>query len=492
VTLFDAVDVYCERTGPEIWAEPFNALSNLGFFLAAALLLRRMDRETPGDLRALAWLVALVGGGSLVFHTIAQVWAGALDILFIALFVLAALQRVLVRAFGLRNLPAGAIVVAIAAASAGIAGVLHVPALNGSELYLGAWLALIALALGCPRPDAARWLRRAALMFAVSVSLRSMDLALCPAFPAGTHFAWHLVNAVVLWCCVRALLPAPTERGTIRRTGDPSDMEFGLAPRSPKPAAARSLRFAALVLLVFFAPLAGSLTAHLSNAAQASDWRTARRDSAGIAPDPASTPEALIQVYAARAFRWRGAFAVHTWIAAKPAGADHFTRFEVFGWGVSRGLSAVRVAPGIPDGYWYGARPELIRELRGGADIDRLIERLHAAAASYPYQRQYTLWPGPNSNTFIAYLGRAVPELSLELPPTAIGKDYLPGGGILARTPSGSGVQLSLAGLLGVTLGLEEGVEINLLGLTAGIDLWPPALKLPGIGRLGFAERAAP
>jgi hypothetical protein len=94
-------------------------------------------------------------------------------------------------------------------------------------------------------------------------------------------------------------------------------MEFGLAPRSPKPAAARSLRFAALVLLVFFAPLAGSLTAHLSNAAQASDWRTARRDSAGIAPDPASTPEALIQVYAARAFRWRGAFAVHTWIAAR-------------------------------------------------------------------------------------------------------------------------------------------------------------------------------
>src|SRR5690606_13703991 len=111
-----------------------------------------------------------------------------------------------------------------------------------------------------------------------------------------------------------------------------------------------------------------------------------------------------------------------------------------------------------------------------------------AAAEAYPYRHEYRLWPGPNSNTFVAHLARAVPELRVDLPPTAIGKDYLPGGGVFARAPSGSGVQVSLGGLLGVTMALEEGVELNLLGLSVGLDLLPPALKLPGLGRLGWPE----
>ena len=98
-------------------------------------------------------------------------------------------------------------------------------------------------------------------------------------------------------------------------------------------------------------------------------------------------------------------------------------------------------------------------------------------------------WPGPNSNTFIAWLARQLPELRLELPALAIGKDYLPGGAWVARTPSGLGGQVSAGGYAGLMASLEEGVEVNLLGLSAGIDLWPPALKLPGVGRIGFGDQ---
>ncbi len=79
---------------------------------------------------------------------------------------------------------------------------------------------------------------------------------------------------------------------------------------------------------------------------------------------------------------------------------------------------------------------------------------------------------------------REVPELRADLPPTAIGKDYL-GASIFAAAPSGSGVQVSVAGVLGVTASSVEGLELNLLGLTFGLDPWPPALKLPLVGRVG-------
>ena len=243
------------------------------------------------------------------------------------------------------------------------------------------------------------------------------------------------------------------------------------------------------VTLVYFVPVGASYLVHTIGEAQASDWRTARRDSAGIAP-PVARDEASIQAWCARAFRWRGAFGVHCWLAAKTTDSDTWTRFEVMGWQVMRGGQAVRVGPGIPDGYWYGAKPTLVRELRGGPDVNEMIGRLHAASRVYPHNDEYRIWPGPNSNTYIAYLGRAVPELSLDLPPTAIGKDYIPEGGLFARPASGSGMQFSLAGLLGVVVSPEEGLELNVLGLTAGVDVWPPALKLPGVGRVGLPSES--
>ena len=214
------------------------------------------------------------------------------------------------------------------------------------------------------------------------------------------------------------------------------------------------------------------------------DWRTASHRSAGLAPDAATHPEAVVQVYASRTFGWRGAFAVHMWLAAKSANADHYTRYEVIGWYARSGGSAVSIGDRLAaDAEWYGAPPTLIRDLRGTA-AEAVLAKLPQAVADYPHAMSYSAWPGPNSNTFIAHLGRSIPELGLTMPSIAIGKDYLPGGQLLARTPSGTGWQLSLFGIVGVIAGRDEGFELNVLGLVTGFDVRHPALKLPGIGRV--------
>jgi hypothetical protein len=216
-------------------------------------------------------------------------------------------------------------------------------------------------------------------------------------------------------------------------------------------------------------------------------WYEARRDATGLAPDPPETSEAVIQVYAARAVAWRGAFAVHTWMVVKPSAAPRYTRYEVIGFGVANGAPAVRVDRTGPDNYWFGARPELILERRG-ANVDALIDKVRAAVAAYPYPHDYRAWPGPNSNTFTAFVARAVPELGLALPSNAVGKDYLPGGAVFAAAPSGTGYQLSLFGVAGLLVARNEGIELNLLGLNLGIDFAAPGIKLPGIGTLGLSR----
>ncbi len=220
-------------------------------------------------------------------------------------------------------------------------------------------------------------------------------------------------------------------------------------------------------------------------------WYEARRDPTGLAPDPATTREGVIQVYAARAVAWRGIFGTHTWIAVKPTNAPRFTRYEVLGFGVSQGAPAVRVDRTGPDNYWFGAMPEVILDRRG-PDVDAMIDKIRAAVAAYPYPQSYRVWPGPNSNTFTAYVARAVPELGLDLPSTAIGKDYLPNGSVFAAAPSGTGYQVSLLGVAGLLAAKREGLELNFLGLTFGLDIASPGIKLPGVGRLGVTPETEP
>jgi hypothetical protein len=125
-------------------------------------------------------------------------------------------------------------------------------------------------------------------------------------------------------------------------------------------------------------------------------WYEARRDPTGLAPDPVTTPEAVVQVYAARAVSWRGVFSVHTWIVVKPTGAERYTRYEVLGFGVANGTPAIRVDRPSPDNYWFGARPQVIFDRRGPG-VDALIADIRAAVTRYPYPHEYRAWPGPNS-----------------------------------------------------------------------------------------------
>ncbi len=153
------------------------------------------------------------------------------------------------------------------------------------------------------------------------------------------------------------------------------------------------------------------------------DWRTASRESAGIAADPEKNREAIIQVYGANAWGWRGWFAIHTWIAVKPTDAASYTVYEVVGWRQASGLPVLRIEKDLPDRYWYGERPKILKEFRG-EDVDRLIAAVDQAARNYPWPETYTAFPGPNSNTFTAWIGQKVPELNLKLPFSAIGSGY--------------------------------------------------------------------
>ena len=211
-------------------------------------------------------------------------------------------------------------------------------------------------------------------------------------------------------------------------------------------------------------------------------YATANWSSAGIAPDPFQTREAIVQVYAARTGRWKGIFADHTWIAVKRSGARRFARYEVVGWGRPVRKNAYDV-----DGRWYSNPPRVVHEIRGKRAA-RLIPQIERAVRTYPAQRRgsYRVWPGPNSNTFVAHVARSVAGLQLEMPPTAVGKDFMGPGFQIGRTPSQTGWQFSYGGLIGGAIGWREGIEIHLLGATIGIDPDDLAIKLPALGKLGL------
>ncbi len=161
----------------------------------------------------------------------------------------------------------------------------------------------------------------------------------------------------------------------------------------------------------------------LSACSSNQDWRTASREPAGIAPDPAITPEAVLQVYGADAWGWRGWFAIHTWVAAKRTGEDSYTVYDVVGWRAYRGAPVVQIARDAPDRHWFGAPPRLLKEHRGPG-VDALIDAVDRAARAYPWPNEYRVFPGPNSNTFVAWIGLQVPQLGLELPFSAIGSGF--------------------------------------------------------------------
>lgn len=209
-------------------------------------------------------------------------------------------------------------------------------------------------------------------------------------------------------------------------------------------------------------------------------------DLARLAPDPVVVREAVVQIYGARVAQWHGYFGIHTWIAVKHSEADAFVVYEVTRDQLEQTGSAVLRHVRQADELWYGKAPLLLKDKRG-AGVDDLIDRIEAAATGYPFAAQYRIWPGPNSNTFVAHVAREVPELRVDLPSTAVGKDYL-GANPFARTPSGTGGQVSVFGLIGIGAGWEEGIEVNLLGLNFGIDPNSLAVDLPMLGTVGVGK----
>ncbi len=162
----------------------------------------------------------------------------------------------------------------------------------------------------------------------------------------------------------------------------------------------------------------------LTGCSKRDDWYTASRVSAGIAPDPAETSEAVVHVYGADVRGWRGWFAIHTWIATKRTDQDFYLLYDVVGWRAHHGQPVVRVIRDIPDRYWYGAKPKLLKAHQGKY-VDAMIDAVEIAAGTYPWMDTYKSFPGPNSNTFIAWVAKQVPELDLNLPFSAIGSGYV-------------------------------------------------------------------
>ena len=251
----------------------------------------------------------------------------------------------------------------------------------------------------------------------------------------------------------------------------------------------RRLRRRTTIMLIVFALFLAPILARAAFYAfdgNPRSWRDADWSSTGLLSAARDHKAARVIVFTGTAGAWKGIFSVHSWIVIKREGAPTWTRYDVVGWG-----TPVRANNWPVDGRWYGNAPVAIADI-SGPDAERLIPRIEQTVRDYDYAHagDYRIWPGPNSNSFIAAVLRAVPELGVALPPNAVGRDFR-SRVYAGLTDSGTGVELNLKGFAGAKVGWVEGVEINLLGLVAGLDLRHPGLKLPGYGRIGIESPVA-
>ncbi len=222
-----AVDIYCERTSAAFWAEPLNAISNASF-LAGALwgaVTARQRQITSPVVWLLIGMAGLIGIGSFLFHTFANVWSGLADVIpiwsFVALFVFVAMhriggvqpRRVVFIALGI----AAVLIIVFLAMDNGAAPAPSGPIssapdpLNGSGQYAPAVLALLAFAIVAwrRRHPMAIWITAAAAVFLLSLAFRTIDMRVCASFPAGTHFMWHALNGLMIGLLLQVLTRSP-------------------------------------------------------------------------------------------------------------------------------------------------------------------------------------------------------------------------------------------------------------------------------------------
>lgn len=210
-----------------------------------------------------------------------------------------------------------------------------------------------------------------------------------------------------------------------------------------------------------------------------SSWRGADWSTSGLLPSTDESRDAAIYVLAARTGGLKGALSVHTWVVLKPENGA-YERYDKVGWG-----NPVRRNAYPPDGLWYSNPPYVVAAIHGD-EAGRLIPKVKAAIEDYPYATNgdYSIWPGPNSNSFVAHVLEQVPDLGARMPTNAIGRDFRPDWLVFEHDSDWTDYRLALGGYAGLALGLDTGLEFNLLGLVAGFDFLQPAIKLPGFGRI--------
>ncbi|WP_071798216.1 hypothetical protein [Natronohydrobacter thiooxidans] len=199
----EQIIAYCERTDFTYWSEPVNALSN-GAFLLAALWVWPMTRGLPLA-RGMAVMLAVIGLGSFLWHTHATRWAALADVLpilgFILLYLFAATRDYL----GASGVAAGAVTLAFLPYAVGFGWALGliVPGLGANAAYLSVAALIAGYGLYLRGSATGRGLLIGAAILCVSLGFRMLDRPICAAFPLGTHFMWHILNAVMLGWMIR-------------------------------------------------------------------------------------------------------------------------------------------------------------------------------------------------------------------------------------------------------------------------------------------------
>lgn len=195
------IDAYCERTDFSFWAEPVNALTN-GLYLVGGLwMLWRTRKDGLPFATVLSALLIVIAVGSFLFHTLATAWAGAADSLPIAVFILVYLYAVNSDVLALSRWKAALLTAAFLPYAAVVIPLLQRASfLRVSAFY---WTVPILLILYAPavarrRRETAQGMLLGAALLSLSITLRSLDNTLCDAWPLGTHFAWHMLNSVML------------------------------------------------------------------------------------------------------------------------------------------------------------------------------------------------------------------------------------------------------------------------------------------------------
>lgn len=240
-------------------------------------------------------------------------------------------------------------------------------------------------------------------------------------------------------------------------------------------------RVALAIFLIYLLPTFAS-AAYWALQKRPGRWSEANWGSAKLLPDPATQPDAAVYVFSATTGGLKGAVSSHAWIVIKNKNARTYSRYDKVGWG-----SPIRRNGWAADAFWYSNEPHIVAQFSGAA-AERLIPDVEAAIAAYPYSQpgSYTIWPGPNSNSFVAFVLRSVPQLGAVLPPHAVGRDYLPNGKFLHVDEDWRDFHVTLRGLAGISVGARSGLEVHFLGLVAGLDLSRPGIKIPAIGRIGI------